>query len=180
MRFAVSVVALAATVAAQGVQTITQIGDGQIQAPPATATAPEVSTPAVSSPAVATSVPEAYSSVVGKFITSLDHQDLYTNNKTVVPSSAASVASSVAPVPVSSLVTSVVPPAGNTSVPIASSAVPSSGSASGSGSSPSSTASSGGASGTSSSGIPESSGAAAANMVSFGGLVIAVGAAFLA
>ena len=56
MRFAVSVVALAATVAAQ-VQPISQISDGQIQAPPATATVPAVSTSAVvtSVPAVPTS-----------------------------------------------------------------------------------------------------------------------------
>lgn len=47
MRFAISVVALAAAVAAQ-VQPISQISDGQIQAPPATA--PVVSPPAVSTP----------------------------------------------------------------------------------------------------------------------------------
>jgi hypothetical protein len=49
MRFAVSVVALAAAVAAQ-VQPISQISDGQIQAPPATATGSVVSTSAVPTP----------------------------------------------------------------------------------------------------------------------------------
>lgn len=67
MRFAVSVVALAAAVAAQ-VQPISQISDGQIQAPPATATVPVASAPAVSTPAVA-------SSVVGK----LNLDDLITS-----------------------------------------------------------------------------------------------------
>lgn len=179
MRFAVPVIALASTVAAQSVQTISQIWDGQIQAPPATATAPEVSSPAVSTPVVATSVPEAYSSVVGKSMTCSNHHDLHSDCVQVVPSSAASVVSSVHSAPYPTLVTSVAPPAGYTSVPVASSAVPSNGSASGTGSSPSS-ASAGGASGTSSSSIPESTGAAAANMVSFGGLVFAFGAAFLA
>lgn len=55
MRFTISVVALAATVSAQSIQTISQISDGQIQAPPATATAP-VSTPAVSVPDVSAPV----------------------------------------------------------------------------------------------------------------------------
>nr|GFD52657.1 hypothetical protein [Tanacetum cinerariifolium] len=50
MRFAV--LAFVATVAAQ-VQPISQISDGQIQAPPATATGPAVS----SAPAEATSIP---------------------------------------------------------------------------------------------------------------------------
>ena len=55
MRFAISVIALAAAVSAQSVQPINQISDGQIQAPPATATAP-VSTPAASVPVVSTPV----------------------------------------------------------------------------------------------------------------------------
>ena len=55
MSFAISVAALAAVVSAQSIQTISQIDDGQIQAPPATATAP-VSTPAASVPVVTTPV----------------------------------------------------------------------------------------------------------------------------
>lgn len=55
MRFAVF--AFAATVAAQG-QLISQISDGQIQAPPATASVPAVSSaPAVSTPAGSASIP---------------------------------------------------------------------------------------------------------------------------
>jgi hypothetical protein len=66
MRFAVSVVALAAAVAAQ-VQPISQISDGQIQAPPATATAPAASSvPAASSAAVVSSA--VYTSAVGESI----------------------------------------------------------------------------------------------------------------
>ena len=71
MRFIISVIALAAAVSAQGVQTISQIGDGQIQAPPATATAPPAaSPPAVSPPAVsppAESAPPARSPPAGQF-----------------------------------------------------------------------------------------------------------------
>ncbi|KAF2035696.1 hypothetical protein EK21DRAFT_84121 [Setomelanomma holmii] len=155
MRYSFALLAgVAAAVPQYSVNPISQISDGQIQAPPATSVvvvpspapvkvssvyvAPSVSVPAVSLPSVISSVPVV-----------------------IVPS-----ATPVAP---TSIVTPIVSVPGNTTVPLSTGA---SASRSPSGPKASSTAT-----GT---GVPQSTGAAGANLVSLGGLVLAVGAAVFA
>ncbi|KAF1912373.1 hypothetical protein BDU57DRAFT_582537 [Ampelomyces quisqualis] len=148
MRYSFALLAAVAAAAPQ-VQPISQISDGQIQAPPATQ-------PAASYPVATSSAPAAISSAVAPSQAS----------SVVAPplvTSVAATATPVAPVPM---------PSGSI-VPSVNSTVP----AAGTGASRTPTA----PTSATSSGIPQSTGAAVANMVSFGGLALAaVGAAFFA
>jgi hypothetical protein len=191
MRYSFTIAALAAVGAAvpqYSVQPISQISDGQIQAPPATS----VDVPVVpSGPAVSTPV------APGVTVTAVVPSGPGETATVIVPSYGAStpVASTGAPaVPISSApavpsevpsapatVPVVVPsaPAGNASVPVVSStggAVYPNSTISVTTGAPSAT--SGGAG--SSPSAPAASGAAAANMASFGGLLLAVAGFVLA
>ncbi|KAH7564155.1 hypothetical protein J3E72DRAFT_324141 [Bipolaris maydis] len=205
MRFStISLAFLAGAVAAapQGdVLPISQISDGQIQAPPATP--PAVSAPSALPSAVPSVVPSAVSSAsgvtevpplsqvsVGKsalvlYNCSTKYSLLTTLQGTgAVPlPSATATATPVAPgTPGTTPI--VIPPGGsNSTVPAPSgSAAQSSGpSASASESSPAGSTAGASSSPTSSStSVPQAGGAAAGNMVSFGGLVLAIGAAVFA
>jgi hypothetical protein len=191
MRYSFTIAALAAVGAAvpqYSVQPISQISDGQIQAPPATS----IVVPAVpSGPAVSTPV------APGVTVTAIVPSGPGETATVIVPSYGAStpVASTGGPaVPISSppavpsevpsapaTVPVVVPsaPAGNASVPVVSStggAVYPNSTISVTTGAPSAT--SGGAG--SSPSAPAASGAAAANMASFGGLLLAVAGFVLA
>ncbi|KAH6878946.1 hypothetical protein J4E91_002711 [Alternaria rosae] len=170
MRFSIaSVAVMAGAVAAvpqYSVQPISQISDGQIQAPPATSMIPAVPMPSASMVSEIPAVPMPSGSMVSGDMTS-----------TVAVTETASV-TSVVVVPTA---TPVVPGA-SMSVPMGSNTTMATGTGSMTASTPASEETSSGVAGsaTESGDIPESTGAAAGNMVSFGGLVLAIGAAIVA
>ncbi|KAL7771307.1 hypothetical protein CFE70_001250 [Pyrenophora teres f. teres 0-1] len=147
---------------------ISQIGDGQIQAPPASTVAPIM--PTATSVGSAPGVPAATTGVSTSAVTLT--ATLTSTNIMVVPT-----ATPVAPV--STMVTPIV--GSNSTMPAAGTGASSSPASTGSAAASSSAATSrGSASGTRTGSAPESTGAAAGNMVSFGGLVFAIGAAIFA
>jgi len=190
MRFsAVSVAVLAGAVAAvPQYQPISQISDGQIQAPPA-------ATGGYSAPVVAP-VPSVSKAVPsGKILPSPSQPIAWTHLDTAaVPSvtgpagSYPSAAVPSAAVPSAAVPTAPVPSAAYPSAAVPTVVVPVPGvnstvilskpSVAPSATKPAGT--SAGASSTASSGLPQASGAAAGNAISFGGLVIAMAAAVLA
>jgi hypothetical protein len=164
MRYSFALLAgVVAAVPQLSVQPISQISDGQIQAPPATVVPPVSKptpvVPSVSAPVVAPSVP--VSAPAGKSTLYISHRVSHMlTHSSVTPA-----------VPTA---TPVVPSAPVVPVPGGNSTAPASGTGSSASKSPSSPTAS------SSTGTPESTGAAGVYQVSFGGLVLAIGAAVLA
>ena len=189
MRFTIASVAImagaVAAVPQYSVQPISQISDGQIQAPPATsAVGSAVPLPSPTDVSVPAGVTTALSSAVGDITStgkSSSHSVVYqheTNNTTVAATESVTsvvVVPTATPIaPSGSLVTPIV--GGNSTASATGSAAVSASTSS----SEESATSGAGSSSTESPSAPESTGAAAGNMVSFGGLVFAIGAAVFA
>lgn len=168
MRYSFALLAAVAAAAPQAsVNPISQIGDGQIQAPTAPASVP-YSAPAISAPAVP-SVP----AVSAPAVPSVPAVSVPAGMFSLKSSSASNhvlISSQVTPVPLPSPVKPSAPivsvPGGNATTPAGT------GAASKTPSAPT---------GASSSGLPQATGAAGSTLVSFGGVVLAaVGAAVFA
>ncbi|CAI9629330.1 hypothetical protein GT037_007085 [Alternaria burnsii] len=171
MRFTIASVAImagaVAAVPQYSVQPISQISDGQIQAPPATsAVGSAVPLPSPSDVSVPAGVTSALSSAADMTSTLAVTETASVTSVVVVPT-----ATPVAPS--GSMVTPIV--GGNSTASATGSAAVSS-----TASSEESATSGVAGSSTESASAPESTGAAAGNMVSFGGLVFAIGAAVFA
>ncbi|KAF1942592.1 hypothetical protein EJ02DRAFT_162711 [Clathrospora elynae] len=167
MRFSIVSVAIMASVAVASpqysIQPISQISDGQIQAPPATAVPAPSEVPSVV-PSPSASAPEASAPEA--------------TAPAATPTPVAPTATPVAPVP--TMMTPIVPGFNSTS-PSSTGAVSVSMSPSESAGSSESATTPASGSATSSGSVPEASvGAATGNMVSFGGLVLAIGAVVFA
>jgi len=171
MRFTIASVAImagaVAAVPQYSVQPISQISDGQIQAPPATsAVGSAVPLPSPSDVSVPAGVTSALSSAADMTSTLAVTETASVTSVVVVPTAT--------PVgPSGSMVTPIV--GGNSTASATGSAAVSS-----TASSEESATSGVAGSSTESASAPESTGAAAGNMVSFGGLVFAIGAAVFA
>jgi hypothetical protein len=191
MRYSFTIAALAAVGAAvpqYSVQPISQISDGQIQAPPATSvvvpavpSGPAVSTPVAPGVTVTAIVPSGPGETVTVIVPSYGASTpvASTGGPAVPISSPPAVPSEVPSAPATVPVVVPSAPAGNASVPVVSStggAVYPNSTISVTTGAPSAT--SGGAG--SSPSAPAAGGAAAANMVSFGGLLLAVAGFVLA
>jgi len=172
MRFsAVSVAVLAGAVAAvPQYQPISQISDGQIQAPPA-------ATGGYSAPVVAP-VPSVSKAVPSAAVPSVTGPAGSYPSAAVPSAAVPSAAVPTAPVPSAAYPSAAVPTVVVPVPGVNSTAILSKPSVAPSATKPAGT--SAGASSTASSGLPQASGAAAGNAISFGGLVIAMAAAVLA